>query len=274
MSAWLNHPLAQSGVVPFIVAFVIAWLLRPHNDLLAGLGFAIASAIAVYLIAGFHWAPLTSTRKIILASGAAFIVGLVMELFIHYRPTRLWLLALGGAGAALWLIWPLAMRKSGYDLWVLIIPAMAYSGWLVAGLDGLNEKPINLVVASFALSTATAIAALFGASALLGQLGGAVAAAIAAYVLVFVISGEFQPRAVLSAPATTAIALLGIAAMTYARLPWTALVALACVPALGRLPVPKGWGALQRILLVAVYTFPAGVAAVWLTWRVTGSPSF
>jgi hypothetical protein len=274
MSDWLNHPAVQSAVIPFVVAFVIAWLLRPHGGVLAGLGWAVACGIAVYFIAGFQWSPLTSTRKVIVAGAAALALGLVVEFVLRGRTARYWLLALFGAGTALWLIWPLALGKHGRELWLFAVPAAAYGAWLVAGLEGLNSRPVNLVVASLALAAATAFAALLGASALLGQLGGAVAAAVGAYAVVFLASGEFQPRSPFSAPVAAASALIGLAAVVYAKLPWTALVALAAIPALAQLPVPRGWGVLPRGLLAALYTFPAAAVAIALTWRVTGPPPF
>lgn len=274
MSAWLNHPAVQSALIPFVIAFVVAWLLRPHGGALAGLALAIACGVAVYLIAGFHWMPFTSTRKVILAGAAAVALGLVIELFLRGRVSRYWLLALFGAAAALWLIWPLALNKQGKELWLFSVPALAYAAWLAVGLEGLNARPVNLVVGSLALSVATAFAALLGASALLGQLGGAVAAATGAFAIVFLLSGEFEPRSVFSAPVAIASALLGIAAMAYARLPWTALAALAAIPLLAQIPVPRSWGVLPRGLLAALYTFPAAAVAIALTWRVTGPPPF
>jgi hypothetical protein len=274
MSAWLNHPAVQSAAIPFVVAFVVAWLLRPHGGALAGLGWAIACGVAVYLIAGFQWSPLTSTRKIIVAGAAAVVLGLLVEFGLRGRPARYWLLALFGAGTALWLIWPLVLNKHGRELWLFAVPAAAYAAWMVAGLESLNSRPVNLVAGSLALSAATAFSALLGASALLGQLGGAVAAAAGAYAVVFLASGEFEPRSVFSTPVAASSALIGLAAMAYAKLPWTALAALAAIPLLAQLPLPRSWGVLPRGLLALLYTVPAAAIAVALTWRVTGPPPF
>jgi len=262
MSAWLAHPLVQSAVAPFAVAFIVAWLLRPHGGILAGIGFAIAYGVAVYLIMGFQWTPLTSTRKLVLAGGGAVIAGIGIDLFMRGRAARYWLLALGGAVAALWLIWPLLTRKEGSELALFIALSLGYSAWLLAGLEGLNSRPVHMVAAALALSVGTAISALLGASALLGQLGGAVAAAVGGYGLVFLISGEFEPRSIFSAPVAISSALIGVSAMAYARLPSTALVALAVIPVLAQLPAPKNWGVLQRGLLVMLYTLPAAAVLI------------
>jgi hypothetical protein len=271
MSAWLTHPVVQSAVVPLVVGFVWAWLLRPHSGILAGLGFAVAFGASVYLVMGFQWAPITSTRKIVMVGAGAVVMGLMVEIFLRHHRGRYLLLALGGVAAALWLIWPIVQRKEFSEVLMWFAGAVAYCAWLGAGMDALNSKPVNLIVATISLGIGTAVSALLGASALLGQLGGALAAVAGAYALAFVISGEFEPRAVFSYPAAVLGAMIGVAAAVYAKVPWTALAALAFIPALAQLPVPRNWGVLQRGLLVAFYTFPLAALAVILVWRVRGS---
>ena len=69
MQEMLANPAVQGGLAPFIAALIVAALLAPFR--LGGLAVVTAFATAVYFIAGFDFAPLTATRKIILLGFAA-----------------------------------------------------------------------------------------------------------------------------------------------------------------------------------------------------------
>src|SRR3989441_9870813 len=104
MQEMLANPLVQGGLSPFVAALIVAALLAPFR--LGGLAVVAAFATAVYFIAGFTFAPLTETRKIILLGLAAPLAGIVID--FAFRPTRLgaWGLALAGAAPAAWVFWP------------------------------------------------------------------------------------------------------------------------------------------------------------------------
>ena len=276
MNELLANPLVQSAVVPLLVAFVAALVLRPAGGVVAGLGFALGFAAGAYLInKGFRITPLSSTNKLILIGGGAVLFGLLADLVLRRHWLRPWVLGAAAMGAALWLVWPRIGRLEGVDLWLTTLVPMLYAGWLVASTDSLNDRPVNLVLAALALAVGTAVSAVLGASASLGQLGGAAAAAVGAYVLLFLIRGAFAPGGGFTVPAATLIALVGISAIVFGRkLPWYVLIPLALIPLLARLPVPAHWGTFGRSLLVLLYTAPAAAAAIAITWRVTGAPPF
>ncbi len=266
LDAWLNNPLFQSAIAPFTIAFVVALLLRPLGGWVAGLGFAAAFYTAVYMIVGFQFMPLTSTRKLLLAGLGAVAIGLLIELLPRFvDKVRPWLLGAAAAGAALWMIWPMVLRREGMELWLLAIPATAYAAWLVGGVDTLRDKPVATIVACLALGIGTGVSALLGSSALLGQLGGAVAAAVGAYTLVFLIRGEFAPRGGFSVPIPLLCALIGIASVVFARLPWYSLLPLVLVPVLAHLPVPQRFGVIGKGLVACLWVLPAAGAAIAIT---------
>lgn len=279
LEAWLDNPIYQSAVIPFAIAFVIAVLLRPLGGVVAGLGFAVAFYTAVYLIIGFQFFPLTSTRKLLLAGLGAVAVGLVLA-FMPFRDLRrVRLLTVGAvaaaaAGVALWMLWPLVLRREGAELWLLVIPSLAYAAWLVGGVETLRDKPVATVVACLALGIGTGISAVLGSSALLGQLGGAVAAAVGAFALVFLIRGEFAPGGNFYLPAALLSALIGLASVSFARLPWYSLLPLVLIPLLAHLPVPARRGVLIKGLILTAYVMPAAAIAIFITVRETGAPSF
>lgn len=275
MNELLSNPMIQSGLIPFVVAFAAAWGLSRVNTTAAGLAFALACAVAIHFIIGFQFTPLTSTRKLILAGAGGVVLGLLADLLLRQHRARPWLLAAAGAGAALWLIWPRVPRLDGTALWLMLICAPAYTAWLVASIDGLNARPVNLVVAVLTLALGTAVSAVLGSSALLGQLGGVVAAAAGAYALVFLIRGDFRPGGAFTVAAAALLALIAVSTIVYARqLPWHVLLPLAAIPLLARLPVPAHHGVIARGLLVTLYTAPAAALAIGLAWRITGAPSF
>lgn len=276
MNELLANPLVQSAAVPLLVAFFAALVLRPAGGVVAGLGFALGFAAGAYLInKGFRVTPLSSTNKMILIGGGAVVFGLLVEFVLRRHWLRPWLLGAAAMGAALWLVWPRLGRLEGVDLWLTTLVPMLYAAWLVASTDRLNERPVNLAIAALALAIGTAVSTVLGASALLGQLGGAIAAAVGAYVLLFLIRGQFSPGGGFTVPVSILIALVGISAIVFGRkLPWYVLVPLALIPLLARLPIPAHWGTFARSLLVTLYTAPAAAAAIALTWRVTGAPSF
>lgn len=274
MDELLANPLVQSAVVPFLVAFIAAWALKPAGGWAAGLGFALACAASFYLInRGFQMTPLNSTRKLMLAGAGALGLGLIAEALLRRHALRPWLLAAAAAGAALWLVWPRLGRLEGTELWLTALVPALYAAWLTAGTDGLRGRPLNLVVAALVLAVGTAVSAVLGASAVLGQIGGVIAAAAGAYVLLFLIRGEFAPGGAFTVPVPVLIALAGISSIVFARkMPWYVLLPLALIPLLARLPVPAHWGVFARGLLVALYTAPAAAAAIAITWRVAGAP--
>src|SRR2546427_6112651 len=104
MQEMLANPAVRGALALFIAALVAAALLPPWR--LGGLAVVAAFATAVYFIAGFTFAPLTATRKIVLLGLAAPLAGIVID--FAFRPTRLeaWVLALAGAPPAAWIFLP------------------------------------------------------------------------------------------------------------------------------------------------------------------------
>ncbi|MCC6207498.1 MAG: hypothetical protein IT488_05040 [Gammaproteobacteria bacterium] len=272
MSPWLDNIFVQSAVIPFVVALIAAVALRGAGVPWAGLGFPLAFGAAAYFIAGFQFLPLTSTRKILLAAAGAVILGLVLDTFIRGRRIRLWLPVLTAAAATLWVIWAVVTRTEVAALAGVLVPVLAYAAWLVAGIDTLESRPARSLIAVLMLALGTGVSALLGATALMGQLGGAVAAAAGAYLLVFLWRGEFHPGRTLLLPAALLCALLGVAALHFARLPWYSLAPLTLIPLLARLPTPQGHNRFIPIVLTSLYTLPAAAAAILITLAVAGAP--
>ena len=66
MDSGLNNPAIQASIIPLLVAFGSALVLRKFSWYWSSVGFVIAFYTVVYLIVGFDLMPLTSTRKLII----------------------------------------------------------------------------------------------------------------------------------------------------------------------------------------------------------------
>jgi len=272
MNQLLANPAFQSGVVPFIVALVAALLLRPLGPAVAGIGFPVAYYVSAYLVTGLQFMPLTSTRKMLLVGLAAAALGLVLDWISPRKRSVPLLLAVLGAAAVLWMIWPVIVRKEGAELWSTTAASLVYAGWLIGTVHGLRGRPDGAAVAALALGLGTGISALLGASALLGQLGIAVGAAAGAYVLLDLSRWPIPTGSSFILPAVTLGAMVGVAAVVYARLPWYSLLPLAALPLLMRIPLPSNFSGRRRVLALCAIAVPAAALAMFLTWRVTGAP--
>ena len=270
MQEMLANPAVQGVLAPFIAALVVAALLAPLR--LGGLAVVAAFATAVYFIAGFTFAPLTATRKIVLLGLAAPLAGIVID--FAFRPTRLeaWVLALGGAAAAAWIFWPVLAQKDPERALLLGGTAVLAAAWTVGfSHSRLAEDGVRAGAAGLALGVGAGGAAILGASLTYGLYAMAVAAGSGAFLLVQMIIGrKIHAGATFMLATALVTALLAAAAMILAQVPWYAVVAFALVPLAASLPVRAGapvW--LQAVLLSFFGLFMAGIACA-LAWHAGG----
>ena len=272
MDELLANPAVQAAIVPFIAALVAGLILKPVGWYWAGLAVITGFYASVSLITGFEFTPLTSTRKLVLIGMCAAVVGLMLD-YLAPKPRQLYpVLAVLGGGAILWMIWPPLMRMHGASLWIHGVGSVAYVVWILWATESLRSRALRANAALMTLGLGTGIAALMGASALLGQLASALAAATGAFLLLSLFKKTLPVGLLMLLPAALLSGLIGISAMTYAKLPWYSLLALAAIPLLARLPLPKQlplWG--QAVALVLV-TLPAAAGAIYLVWREAGAP--
>ncbi len=271
MHALLNHPAVQAGLAPFLVALLTAELLQRLR--LSGLAILAGFAITVYLVSGFAYEPLTSTRKIIwlgLASGALAIPLMLLNSTL-WRPV----LAVLGGVAAVWVCLRVLQQHEIGTAMQWGIGCALYAGWLVFWMDTLHESPVRAASAGMGLALGSGAAVLVGASALLGQLGLALGAAAMAYLLIMMISNNYLPCGrTFILPLALISGLLGCLAVLTARLPWYSLTVLAAIPLVARLPLSEKLGVWVQATLLSAATLLLAAGAVYLSWRVNGMPPF
>jgi len=272
MEQLLANPAIQSAVIPFVTALAAALILRRFGWVWAGLGLALAFYLSVYITVGLEFTPLTSTHKIILLGLLAMVVGLLVDARRSESRNATYILAALTAAAVLWVIWPVASRKAGTEFWMLIVPSMLYSAIVVVLFERLKPDSMKSTAALLAIGVGTGVCALLGASAKLGQLGGAIGAAAGAYILILLFSRQLRLGSSFTFTGALLVSLIGVAGVVYAKLPWYILLILLSIPAILTLPIRLR---LAHIPSPIVYTcavlIPAGIA-IYITLQIAGAP--
>jgi hypothetical protein len=269
MQELLNHPAVQGGLAPFIVALIVAELLQRMR--LSGLAIIAGFAVTVYLASDFAIEPLTAARKIVLLGLLSAVLALPLMLFSPrwVRP----LLAVAGGGAAVWVMLRILQQQEVAPMLLWGAGSALYVGWLVFWFDGLNDNSMRAGSAGMALGMGSGAAALFGASALLGQFGLALGAAAGAYLLIQMLTNSPLPCGrSFTLPLSLIAGLSACLAVLTAELPWYALAALAVIPVAAKIPLPAKQALWLQSVLLSVVTLVCAAGAVYLTWRVAGAP--
>jgi hypothetical protein len=116
-------------------------------------------------------------------------------------------------------------------------------------------------------------AALFGGSALLGLFGMALGAAAGAYLLIQMITNaRLHCGRSFTLPLSLIAALSSGFAVLSSELPWYALLVLAVIPLLAKMPLPEKQPLWMQAILLSLVTLLCAAGAIYLTWRVAGAP--
>lgn len=268
MNELFNNPLFQSALAPLTVALLSGALLRPLGGTWAGLGFALGYATSVYFTTGFQVLPLTSTRKIMLLALAAIAIGVLLDQLKYSRRLVPWALAVMAAGAATWVIWPVLKRAEGMELWLLSLSTV-YAAWIVGWFDGLRNQQLVATTSAVSLGVSTGVSAVLGASALLGQLGGAIAAAAGALVVLQLFLKRIVIGRSFVLPIAVLASLIGIAAVIYAGMSWYVLIPLALIPLTARLPVNQNWNQFVQAIALTGYSAVPATIAILIIWQIS-----
>jgi hypothetical protein len=266
----LSNPAVQVGVAPLVaalvVALIVALLLRPLQ--LGGLAVAAAFLTTMYLVSGLAFSPLTATRKIIIVSIAAPVVGILID--VAFKPTRIGavVLALCAAAGALWVFWPVLAQKPAAEGWLLGASTVVVISFMVGFSQlYLAADAVRAGAAGLGLGLATGVAAILSASATYGLYGIALGAGAGGFLLPQMITGKKGfAGATFTLPAMLIGGLVAAGTMVLAKLPWYALLVLALVPVGARLPAPGQAPVWLQAVLLSLYCFVIGAAACALAW--------
>jgi hypothetical protein len=262
MQSLLEHPAFQSAAAPLVAAILVALVGKPLR--LSGLAALAGFAACVHLATGLGIFPLSAARKIIALAFAGAVAGVLLD-FLAPRADRARAVVTAAAALALvWVLWTALSNRDLVEALPLGLGLAAYCAVVTWGFDRLVDAPIRGAAAGVALGVAGGIAAIFGASALLGQMALATGAASGGLLLVQMLAGRAFPA---GRAFTLTVALVGAlataGAVVLAKLPWYCLVPLALVPFAAALPFGERLRPWQQAFAHGLAaTVPAAAAVV------------
>lgn len=268
----LNHPAIEAGVLPFVIALIAGAILPKRYAWWSTVVFAVAYFIAAWLILDGRLTPLSSSRKLVILGIGAVVIGVVAHLSFSATTLQRVLITLAVIAVG-WLIWPKLIRLDITQQIIIGGGAAIYAIWLTFAFHQLRDEDIASSVSATILGFATGLCALIGASSLLGELGIAVGSGAAA-ISFYGLKKRIDHSAGFYFSISVLCALIGIAAVLYAKVPWYSLIALASIPLAAMLfewRYKSGW--LRIIKLSILLLIPAGIA-VFLTEQAAGPIPF
>lgn len=270
MEELLANPAVQAGVVPFVSAFAAAAALSRTR--LLGLVVALAFALVIGLTVGYAFDPMTSTRKLVVIGLAVAIAVLALEVS-GARPTPAVRAALAAAiaAAAVWMIWRVLQQQ---EVGKAALYGLAAGAYLALLLESALRSAAGIPAAatSLVLGLAAGGLALLGASALLAQVGIAVAAGSGAVLLIHMIGLQRGPAGwTLALPAAVISGLTGLLAVFTGSLPWFCLLPTLAIPWASRLVRQERHPPWLAALLTALACLVPMLLAVGLAWFTSGA---
>ena len=265
----LNNPAVEAGIVPFLLAIIVGAVLPKRFAWWSTLVFAIGYFISAWLILDGRLTPLSSSRKLVIPGAGAVFLGFILPKLFTYSKALQQILIIVAIAATLWLIWPKLSRADLWDQVTLAIGSGAYALWLSFAFFQLRDEDIATSVSATVLGFATGVCALVGASSLLGELGIAVGASSAAIAL-YGFGKRIDHSAGFYFPIAILCALVGIASVIYAKVPWYTLIALGFIPLLAMLFEWRYKSGILRIIKLSLFILIPAALAVYVTWQAAG----
>jgi hypothetical protein len=290
MQQFFSRPEIQSAVLPFAVALLAYLGLRKLTALLAYLGLRKLTAAAwlwalfaafllsAGLINGVTFTPLTGTRKIILLVIASLPIAALLPTVLQGRNLQRGVLALLCLLALSWVFSTVASRMQPGAVALLAAGCAALVACLTLSFERIAGNTAKLHSAGLGLLLGTGLSATAAASALLGQLALALAAACGGAFLGWVLAGGTHAgnqgrKSISTLPYVLASASLGVAAVMFASLPWYALIPLAAIPFAVSL-VPTNFDSrFLRALLTSLPGLAIAIGVAFWVWQSSGSDS-
>jgi hypothetical protein len=271
MEELLANPAVQAGVAPFLTALAAAAALRRTR--LLGLAVAVAFALVIALTVGYAFDPLTATRKLVLIGLGTALVVLALEMpGVPCTPAVRATLVAAVAAAAVWMVWRVLQLQEPVRAALYGLAAGAYIAVLLeSGLRGSSDGT-RAAATSLVLGLAAGALALLGASALLAQIGIAVAAGAGAVLLIQMVGLQRGPTGwTLILPAAAVAGLVGLLAVFTGSLPWFCLLPMLAIPWATRLVRQEGRSPWLTALLTTLVGLVPLLLAVGLAWFTSGT---
>ncbi len=266
MESLFQDPAVQGGVAPFIAGLIVAAVLGRAR--LGGLAVVAGYAVAVALVTGIAFTPLTALRKVVLLAFVAPVLGIVIDFVLRTGRTLEIVIAVACGALSVWVFWSVLQHKELGEAVLLGGVAAIFVAWIVAATMALARESVRAGAAALVLGLGTGISAILAASALLGLYSIGLAAGAGGFLLWQMVTGRrIAAGATLTLSASVAVSLFAAAAVFLAQLPWYVLIVLALIPLAARLPVPARFPVWAQAIVLSVYCAVIACAAIVLTWR-------
>lgn len=271
MHALLNITAVQALLIPFLVALLTAELLQRLR--LSGLAIIAGFAITVYLISGFGYAPLSSTRKIIWLGIGSGLLAIPLSI-LNWSLWRPVITVLAGS-AAVWVAINVLLQHATPTALQWGAGCALYAGWLAFWMDDLQDSPVRAGSAGMALGLGTGLVILMAGASVLGKFDLAVGAAAAAYLFImFVSNSHLSCGRTFTLPLSLITGITGSLIVLSGKLPWYTLAVLAAIPLAAKLPASDKSPVWVQATLLSAATLALAMGAVYLSWRIYGWSAF
>jgi hypothetical protein len=278
MEAWLNDPIVQSSLAPFLAGFIVTLVLFKLR--LGGLAAVAGFCTTAWLIGELQFTPLSAKRKLMLLALAAPALGLLADFAFRTGRTSAYVLGVLFGGLALWVFSSVLTQKPALQMFIAGGGIFLFVAWTVAFTASLQGDSVRAGAAGLGLGQAGAaglglglgvgFAAVMAASASFGQLGMALGAAAGGFLLVQMIFGRrIQAGLTFCLAAGVQGALVAAGALMLASLGWIELAILAALPVAARLPLPARAPVWAQAFVASLYTLACGGAAVAMAYVAT-----
>ena len=277
MEQLLSRPEIQSAVVPFVIALVAYLGLRKITAAAWLWALLVAFLASAALINGLIVTPLTGTRKIILLVTASFIAAALLHRVLRSDNLQRRFTTIISQVALLWVFWAVVGRMDSAAMVLFLVGSISLVLVSERLFVRVIDNPAQLHGAGFSLLLGVGLSATAAASALLGQLALALATASGGALLGWVLSGSTSRQqtrqSVAVLPYVMAPALLGVAAVMFARLPWYALIPLTSIPLAVSLVPQKFESRFVNALLASLPGLVIALAVAFYVWQSGNSAS-
>ena len=268
MDAWLNDPMVQASLAPFLAGLLVTLALFKLR--LGGLAAVAGFCTTAWLIGELQFTPLTAKRKLMLLAVAAPALGLLADLALRPGRGTAYLLGVVFGALAVWVFSSVLVQKAPVQAFVIGGGVVVFVAWTVAFTAALHGNSVRAGAVGLGLGLGVGFAALMAASASYAQLGMALGAASGGFLLVQMILGRrIDAGLVFALAAGVQGALVAAGALMLASLGWVELAILAAVPIAARLPAPTRWPVWAQTILISLYTLACGGAAAAMAYRAT-----
>jgi hypothetical protein len=194
LSAFLGNPMVTTAALPLLLGIVMALLVRPVPAKAPAIATLICGAAVLFLyrdtVGAPVFPPIAASQKLVYLAFAGIVAGLLPARTLIGSKAGL-LAAVAIVIAFAWLGW---RRIAAGPLDVRMMAALAAGLLMAAGVAALMamwtepspsvERPFLVPAAVLAMSLAGAIISVLGASIVVGQLLGSLAALVGGWCLV------------------------------------------------------------------------------------------